>query len=179
VGLLRCCENARTEITDLTDDTLQTISDPGRSEAELMDAIARLGAVTEPPAFWIALANSAAHSAIQRRHYVLQLLRRHVAPGMTLSQLAQLLDEPVWLHREDIEVIEDLGGTIPVRMRDGDTVFRLRVAPGPALPDFRDVYIRVAGKVGADQLYALLRDKAGDQATGLAGILEIGFSPPP
>jgi hypothetical protein len=85
----------------------------------------------------------------------------------------------VWLHREDIEVIEDLGGTIPVRMRDGDTVFRLRVAPGPALPDFRDVYIRVAGKVGADQLYALLRDKAGDQATGLAGILEIGFSPPP
>lgn len=175
--LLRSCENARTKITNVNDDTLQMISDPGRSEAELVHAIARLGPVTEPPVFWSALANSAAHSAIQRRHYVFQLLRRHVAPGITLSQLGQLLDGPTWLHRADIEVIEDLGGTIPVRMTDSDSVFRLRVAPGPGLPDFRDVYFRVTGKVGADQLYALLRDKAGDQATGLAEILELGFSP--
>jgi hypothetical protein len=163
----------------MDDDALRVISDPGRSESELIDAIARLGQVTEPPPFWSALANSAAHSAIQRRHYVFQLLRRHVAPGMTLSQLAQLLDGPTWLHRADIEVIEDLGGTIPVRMTDSDTVFRLRVTPGSGLPDFRDAYFRVAGKIGADQLFALLRDKAGDQATGLAEILEIGFSPSP
>lgn len=156
----------------------QIISDPNKSEAELIDAIARLGPVTEPPGFWAGLANSDEHSAVQRRHYVFQLFHRHVAPGMRLSRLAELLDEPQWLNRADIEVIEDLGGTIPVRMTADDTVFKLRVAPGRELPDVWAIYLRVAGKITGDQLYALLREKAGDEATALAEILEIGFSPP-
>lgn len=156
----------------------QLVSDPSRNEAELVDAIARLGQATEPSGFWAGLANSDEHGAIQRRHYVFQLFHRHVTPGMRLSRLAELLDAPRWLDRGDIEVIEDLGGTVPVRMTADDTVFKLRIAPGRELPDTWAIYLRVAGKITGDELYALLREQAGDEATALAEILEIGFSPP-
>jgi hypothetical protein len=162
----------------MTEDLLRLISNPGASEAELTDALGRLGPVTEPPGFWTRLAGSDEHSPGQRRHYVFQLLRRHLAPGMRLSALARLLDDPPWLNRGDIAVIEDLAGAIPVRMTDEDTVFRLRVAPGGDAPDIWAIYLRVAGKVTSDQLYALLRGGAADETTAQAEILEIGFSPP-
>jgi hypothetical protein len=176
--LLQRCEHPCAEIVILTEQLHKIISDPGVGEAELIDAIGRLGPVTEPAGFWAALANSDNHSLIQRRHYVLQLFRRHIRPGMRLSTLALMLDDPQWLNPEDLEVIEDLGGSIPVQMTAGDTVFKLRVMPNRGLPDVWAVYFRVAGKITRDQLYTLLHEHVGDEAIALAEILQIGFSPP-
>lgn len=156
----------------------QIIADPGVSEADLVDAIAQLGAVTEPASFWARLANDSHRSPTQRRLYIFQLFHRHVRPGMSLSQLALILDKPAWLTREVLEMIEDLGGTIPVRLTDDNTVFVLRVSPECETSPIWAVYVSVTGKHSANELYALLHGNAVDARVAQARILQIGFSPP-
>jgi len=156
---------------------LQIIADPAVSEEELIDAVGRLGAVTEPSSFWADLANRADRSPNQRRLYVLQLFRRHVSAGMSLSELAQILNKPAWLSDETFEVVEDLGGTIPVRLTEDNTVFVLRLIPDRETSEIWAIYVSVTGKHSTGQLYTALRGDAVDASIARERILEVGFSP--
>lgn len=158
---------------------IEVIADKRRDEGELVEAIQNLGPVNEPPGFWTDIAEDESYGRLHRRHAVFQLFHRHVAPGMTLSQLALILRRPSWLTDEQITAVEDLGGHIPVGLTFDNTVLVLDVLPGPApKPDRWLIYLSVRGQVAPEDFQRLLRGGAVDQAVSEAAILEVGFSPP-
>jgi hypothetical protein len=61
--------------------------------------LAAVIAVQESPPVLSSLANDPARDTSLRRDCVLQLFRRHVKPGMRLTDVARLLDHPTWLTR--------------------------------------------------------------------------------
>ena len=108
------------------------------------------------------------------------LLERH-RPG-TLYELAMFLDKPKWLGDQDISIVDYVVGYIPVEGRLGDTVFHIRLLPGPAR-DKTDihVYMRVMGKVARDDFSHVVRsDRIALPLPPIAGqpILQFGFSGP-
>lgn len=162
----------------MTKDPLLIISNNDANERELLLAIQELGAITEAPGFWADIANSADYKESHRRHSVFQLFRRHVTPGMKLSELAQVLDNPNWLKDEDLQIVGVLAGRIPVQWTLEDTVFVVLVFPESSDGDNWAIYLRVSGKVGRDNFIKLLRGEDVNQETKDATILEIGFTEP-
>ena len=124
------------------------------------------------------IAGSDAHSPERRRRAVVELFRRQVRPGMTLAELARVLDDPDWLRDDDLSVVDVLGGKIPVSWTLEDTVLVLGVLPG--LPDDPgwSIYLRVAGKLELGEVLALLHGGTAPPEVERAEILEIGFEPP-
>ncbi len=152
-----------------------TIAKRGIPEAELAEAIAKLKVpATEIPQYWTRIASDSSYSRFHRRCAVFQLFRRHVHVGMRLSELADLLGRPSWLQGSDIQMVEYLGGHIPVRFSLKDTIFVLLV-----LPDARNqgsaIYLRIAGKIDLQSFRALVLG-LGKTGIGNATIEEIGFS---
>ncbi len=158
---------------------IEMINDKHCDEEQLVRAIENLGVVNEAPEFWTNIVENKAYRKNHRRHSVYQFFYRHVKPGMTLSQLAQILGSPTWLANEDISIVEDLGGYIPVKVTFDNTVLVLDILPDPdPVSEHWYVYVSVTGHVDPKNFYQLLQGGAVDQATSEATILEIGFSPP-
>ena len=159
------------------DDLLQVIANPKTDKETLMRAIQQLGTVTEAAHFWSNMANSDSYSQDHRRRAVFQLWKRHVSPGITQAQLAQILANPSWLADEDIHVVTFLAGKIPVKVRFEHTIFLLRLFPD--LPDGRwkywAIYLSVSGKVKAESVRCVLRGDAVGASS--AKVLEFGLSP--
>ena len=132
-------------------------------------------AAGEDPA---AIAGSDAYGADRRRRAVVELFRQQVRPGMTLAELARVLDDPAWLRDDDLSVVDVLGGKIPVSWTSEDTILVLGVLPG--LPDDPgwSIYLRVAGKVELADVLALLRGREAPPEVARAEILEVGYEPP-
>jgi hypothetical protein len=148
--------------------------------AKLDQALARLPLPpTEPPQFWTRITNDSHYRRFHRRRAVFQLFRRHVEPGMSISELGLLLSHPTWLRSGDILWVNLLRGHIPVRLDPKDTVFVLVVLPD-AGKDQDGIYLRVSGKVEEKQFQSLLlsNGKASKQA-GSARILEMGLCEDP
>jgi hypothetical protein len=83
-------------------DPLRVIADVHATTNELIHALQALQAsksTNEPPEFWSAIANSTNYNVDHRRRAVLQLFARHFKPGMTIHQIALLLNHPTWLVR--------------------------------------------------------------------------------
>ena len=114
----------------------------------------------------------------RRRRAIVELFREQVRPGMTLADLARVLDDPDWLRDEDLSVVDVLGGKIPVSWTHEDTVLVLGVLPG--LPDDPgwSIYLRVAGKLELADVLALLHGGDAPAHVARAEIREIGFEPP-
>jgi hypothetical protein len=155
---------------------LRAISREDISEVELRRALAALGAVTEPPQFWSRMANAPDYPIFHRRLCVFQLFRRHVHPGMKLSELASLLDRPTWLRDEDVQMVSVLAGKLPVQWTLADTVIVLAVFPEAPQEEAGAIYLRLAGKVAVNDFLRLVRGCAASSAVGEAVILEVGFS---
>ena len=104
------------------------------------------------------------------RAAIAQLVRRHIRPGTTtLAELAALLDGAAWLRAEDVTLITDLGGKIPVGLSDGNTTVAI------ALPGGRGaLYLAIAGRVSAEDIHATLRGTTSVAAV----ILEAAVWPP-
>lgn len=114
----------------------------------------------------------------RRRRAIVELFREQVRPGMTLADLARVLDDPEWLRDDDLSVVDVLGGKIPVSWTHEDTVLVLGVLPG--LPDDPgwSIYLRVAGKVELADVLAVLHGREAPPEVAQAEIREIGFEPP-
>ena len=108
------------------------------------------------------------------------------APSQTALSSWASDDEPpaspgsAWLDDADVSVVDVLGGKIPVSWTHEDTVLVVGVLP--ELPDedssYWAIYLRVAGKVAADDVLALLRGGTAPAEVQRAEILEVGFEPP-
>ena len=158
---------------------LQSIANKASSEEQLVSAINQLGPVTESPRFWIAIAEDPTYPRSHRRHSIFQLFKRHVKPGMTLASLGQLLGQPAWLAEQDITMVEDLGGSIPVRLSFDNTVLVLAILPDSAPHTDRwQIYLSVQGHVDLGEVWQVLQGRETNSATGATPILEVGFSPP-
>lgn len=82
------------------EDPFSIVADKGADLEQVLLAllaIERTDEVTEPPTFWSSIANSEEYSAPHRHVCAYELLKRHVLPGMTLGELALVLDRPNWL----------------------------------------------------------------------------------
>ena len=163
---------------DMDNKLLLIIANKEIKEKELLQAIQALGTVTESPKFWTGIANSLDYRERHRCYCVLQLVRRHVLPGMKFSKFAQILDNPIWLKDEDIGVVDIVRGEIPVTWTFEDTVFVLRVFPELVKGRNYAIYLTVSGKIDRNDFIKLLRGKDVNQRVKEAIILEVGFIEP-
>ena len=159
--------------------TLTQIADPKIKQADLVEAIQQLGPVTEEPGFWSAIANDDNYSQDHRRRAVYELIQRHVHNGMTLADMAKILDDPTWLKDEDVTMVTIVGGKMPVKWSMEDTIFILHIFPG--LPDRQyahwAAYIKISGKVERQSIVDVLRGRPVEQAAAGATVLEVGLVP--
>ncbi len=161
------------------DKLLSIIADPKTDIQTLMRAVQQLGPVTEVASFWTAIGNNAEYSQKHRRWAVWELFHRHVKPGITLADLARILDNPTWLADESISVVTVLGGRIPVKWTFEDTVFSLLIFPD--IPDDTydswGIYLRVSGKVDRESFIKVIRDQPVPAEVRNAQVLERGLVP--
>jgi len=160
------------------DDSLSIITDPDSDYESLLKSVRQLGPVTMPVQFWADIANSDAYRPDHRRQAVFQLFQRHVSPGITLAELARSLNNPRWLAGDDLSVVTNLAGELPVEFTLDDTIFVLRVFPelvddlyGPW-----SIYLRVGGKVEPEAFLDLLRGEGVSDEVRQAELLELAFS---
>jgi hypothetical protein len=157
----------------------ELIADKNCSEAQLISAISNLGPVRESAQFWIEIAENSSYSILHRRHCIFQLFYRHVTQGLTLASLATLLNIPSWLTENNITVVEDIGGSIPVKLSFENSVVVLNILPGKSADLNRwQIYISVNYKTDSKFFFKLISGAPTNQDTENLRIIEIGFSPP-
>jgi hypothetical protein len=114
----------------------------------------------EPPQFWSTQANRCCVSEAYRRYCVKQLFTRHVHCGMTVSQLARLLDHPTWLSEQEVRNRSRNGtfeGWLPVEWNGNETVFTLDAASdAEGRPE--GVYLRLSGIITTDAFLRAVGD---------------------
>ena len=143
----------------------------GEDEAlRVIEHIRQAAPTKEEAEAWARVANSDKYSDVRRRRAIFQLFDRHVRPGMTLGEMANLLAKPSWLKRENLcKIVGPAWGYVPIRYVGAETGFSVSLC----LPskDSSGVYVRVkdfpAGDaLTKDSLYGVLQGKKTD-ATGL------------
>ncbi len=161
------------------DKLLSAIADPKINKKALMQAIKDLGPVTEPSQFWANIANCDKYNKNHRRYAVFQLFKRHVSSGLTLFELARILDNPRWLADDDITIVTGLAGKIPIKWTFEDTVFVIAV-----FPELTDngydrwaIYLRVSGKITRESLIRVLRGEIISENMRNARIPEFALIP--
>ena len=124
---------------------LQRIADPSEEEGDVLALMGQLRAAlpTDDQAeLWARIANSDEYSDARRRRAVLLLFDRHVRRGMELRTVTSLLDNPVWLKRDNIHLVDLIAGWMPIDMVNGETVFCV-IAEFSPLNREGAVYLRV------------------------------------
>jgi hypothetical protein len=138
-------------------------------------AAQEVGPVKEPASFWVKIANDSSYSIECRRTCVFELFRRHVRAGMSLSEVAERLEQANWLP--DNWIYDKGAGTgyMPVRFVLGDSVFAIGVLPAGE-KNWSYVCMRVCGRVTAQQLGKALRGEAVGEYVRATKLEEIGFA---
>jgi hypothetical protein len=136
------CQCAETDNIAQTEPFL-TIAQRNISKATLDRAIGQLEMPAKEPAqFWIGIANDSQNSDFQRRSAVFELFKRHVAVGMTLRKLAELLNHPTWITPIDVGIVSFIAGSMPIQFNLRDTFLVLCVLPRPT-EDVSAIFLRV------------------------------------
>jgi hypothetical protein len=154
-------------------ETLKIISSKTASDEQLLGALMTLGYVDERPNFWSSIANDKSYREKQRILCVFQLFARHVKPPCEISKLAELLDKPTWIHKEDIAKVTWIAGFVPLKSlpRHGKTIFRLSVLGSKEKP----IYFMIDSEdMSESEFYSLL---TGENPRDLnhTKIIEIGW----
>jgi hypothetical protein len=120
---------------------LRVIADKTSSMAAIKMAFQSLAGTTEVPKYWTRIANSDAFSKGHRRLAVFALFRRHVQPGMSLADVARILDGGTWLKDARIALAVQVSGPVPKLGRSSDTdKAAITVLPGSTAS--REAWIR-------------------------------------
>jgi hypothetical protein len=140
-------------------------------------SLERLGSATEPPKFWSDIANSTEYTELHRRVAVAELFKRHIRPGMKLSELAEVLDSPTWMENSNVSTVESIYGYVPLMGLSPGTVFAVHLFPRlPGLGWF--IYLRISGEIRRDDFLKVLRGHDVEQKVRDAEILEFGLTTP-
>lgn len=162
----------------MTEDALAVIENKDANEAELSKAFQSLGAIDKGPEFWSHIASDPAYEEAHRARCAIRLFQRHVRPGISLGELAELLRNPNWIADDDIEIVRHLRGEVPVAWTNEDTVISLRLFPQLAGVAGFAIYLRVAGKVDRGSFIDLLRGQEKGETIREAKIHEVGCIEP-
>jgi hypothetical protein len=158
-------------------DLLATIANPETDQRTVAQSIRALGPPSEDPHFWTAIANSDRHTAEHRRRAVVALFERHARPPLTLAELARTLDGATWLTDDDVDVVRELGGMVPVTFDLENSVFVLRLLP--ETPRDRRaawaVYLRVEGTLGLEAFRNAVHGRSTDVDVLGRRVLEVGL----
>jgi len=177
--LIAICLGCREQNTIYEDPNslLLKIANRNISYKELVKAVERLGYETEPPKFWSDIANSTEYTELHRRFAVAELFKRHIRPGMKLSELAEVLDSPTWMENSNVRTVESIYGYVPLMRLSPGTVFAVHLFPRlTGLGWF--IYIRISGEIGRDDFLKVLRGYDVEQKVRDAEILEFGLTTP-
>lgn len=128
----------------------------------------------EPAGFWARIANDPSYPRNRRRQSVFQLLYRHLRVPTVLGALAGLLAGAAWLQEQDISVLGDVGGHVPVTPTFGGTVLVIDVLPAD---HHWLIYVSVLEQVDAADAFRLLREPSRGGPAASLRVTEIGFSP--
>ena len=162
----------------MTEDALAVIENKDANEAELSKALQSVGEIDKGPEFWKHIASDPSYRETHRARCAIQLFQRHVPPGTSLGELAELLSNPNWVADEDIEIVRHLRGEVPVTWNNEDTVISLRLFPQLAGVSAFAIYLRIAGKVDRGGFVDLLRRRETGETIREAKILEVGCIEP-
>jgi len=151
--------------------------DSATEPTKFWKVVERLGSIKESPKFWSDIANSTEYTEFHRRVAVAELFKRHIRPGMKLSELAEVLDSPTWMENSNISTVESIYGHFPLLGLSPGTVFAVHLFPRlPGLGWF--IYLRISGEIGRDDFLKVLRGHDVEQRVREAKILEFGLTTP-
>ena len=139
------------------DDQLHAlIKDKSTPDPTLLEAISRLGKISEPPAFWIQIANDPGYTIQHRRRAVFALFRRHAEYVRELHLLGQFLESSEWFQERSVEKVPFVFGWVPVPPAPNEIIFTISVLGG------WKIYMRVAGDVEESTVREILSGKEGE-----------------
>ena len=141
-----------------TKNILSVIADPTTDLETVVTSVKKLGDVDESPAFWTRIANDNSFSAQHRRIFIFQLFLRHVKNEITLRQFSKILDKPSWLKIENISVVRELAGKIPITFDMKNTILAIAIFPEISSSRFSHwtIYLKIEGKITSNDFYQLI-----------------------
>jgi len=184
---------------------LQRIADPNEKESDVLTLMEQQRAMPPnelQARFLVRIANSNEYSDARRRLAVLLLFERYVHSGMELrgaahyltssavlqkdydrherngmelSKLIKLLGNPTWLKKNNVHIVNELGGRIPIEIVPGETVFviipefssldkstgiYLRVQNSPSVESFCDALSDIESKAAALKITAIAASRS-------------------
>jgi hypothetical protein len=98
----------------------------------------------------------------RRAEAIYRLHEEHIKSGITLRQLATVLDRPTWFNKRDVIKMIILIGYIPIEWMPSDTLFCVLVFPDPATgqptsESFR-IWISVSGQMDKQDFLSIILD---------------------
>ena len=133
------------------------------SEEKRETVVYRPGQMGEPAAFWAKLANNTNLDTVCRRVCVLELFRRHVRPGMSLGEVAALLENPTWLDESVVTDFALYSGYVPLRICPGERAFGIDALSKPTQQGWIMITVKSERAWTRDQLAAALRGSIGGE----------------
>jgi len=159
----------------MNQNVLKKISDRTTSERDLKSEISKLGGVTEPPSFWIDIANDQTYSAGHRATCICQLFKRHVKGSISLVDLTRLLDHPDWINPDTVTTVRYLRGEIPVAWNLGETVFAIRLFLRE-LEEPPVLYLRLSQSIEAETFVQIVTASRHDATAAGISVLQAACS---
>jgi hypothetical protein len=167
----------------MTANCMSVIANRASSDEDLLEAISRLGRMSEPPAFWTAIIQNPAYSMLHRKRCVMALFRRHGSYQGHAADLANVLDATKWLHSGDITQVGAITGSIPVDVNLDDTIFLIMVLDRAENESGEErkskrfgIYLRVVGKVTLEDFTSVVRTGRPSTGDGNVLIVQYGYA---
>jgi hypothetical protein len=115
---------------------------------------------TEPTNFWTRMANDEKLENWQRGLSIYFLYHRQVQKDISLGELRKTLSEPTWLKEEDVSVLTLVAGSVPLKLKRGETLFCIPIFrnadPKKDRSDCILLFMSVSGSISEKALVSLL-----------------------
>ena len=164
-----CFAQQETNFAQLTMDLQNIISSPTSTDEELLQSIAKLGKVTEPPMFWVQIANDHKYSEKHRIRAVFALFRRHCQFCEGVFEFSKRLDGSKWIEECEIHKLSDVvPGFAGFVSSQNCSAFCIAVIHGPHL------YLKLEDIVSVESFREIMRGRA---TPGMDGrVLDISYA---
>jgi hypothetical protein len=96
---------------------------------------------------------------VTRRNCIVEVVKKHIHPGMTLFDLARLLNHPTWLRDGDVCHWNNACGSfwIPVNITAEDSTFSIGLLPDEASPPAPAIFLRVSERITRAEFLSIVR----------------------
>lgn len=181
------CPAAEAEVNpafeQMTTKCLSVITNRSSSDGDLLEAISRLGRMSEPATFWTAIIQNPTYGILHRKRCVMALFRRHCSYQAHAADLANVLDAAKWLHSGDITQVGAITGSIPVEVNIDETIFLITVLNREEHETGQDrkskrfgIYMRVPGRVNLEEFRSVVRTGRPSTGDGNIFIAQYGYA---